>query len=513
MVRQNNVNNDNDQDDRRTVGRPRDLSYVNHPTHKYLELIRKFLSKQYKIPITDTFFAEILDSSESYLFTKIPSKIRTNNNPFISYETLLNWEFIIQNDKNIDTSGFIQFYGLTEKYIKIAKTISKHPNKYHLIDNNEKLLKNLRKAFSVGRKEFITSIELSRVLGFPESVLSKVIRSGYTRDAELMSEASLSGILYAIKRSTYEFLEENYALAAVFDYALSINHPMISFSPEYTLIEKLQYAFSDEYHLLHPTDYIRFYTFQQLSLELGLSHYWASDTVNNRHIPREGDTLMKIRFNINSKLTGMRRDSAINALNEYLSLNRYNQMNQERIANWLSSRYGDEYGDMYTNTYPITELGLLRLVDKVLNEYPSDFDSNRLKTYYDYMMHQMGMDAKTGDSICPNDYALSDVFLHHIFYWKGTSDKEHIVLVNRFTHPSINHPNKKGSLRSELSIESVKDMMILDRAKRAFNDFKPPKHWSEEAKIEYNLRLKLYRSLGYQIFLNINGYISKKNSG
>jgi hypothetical protein len=223
----------------------------------------------------------------------------------------------------------------------------------------------------------------------------------------------------------------------------------------------------------------------------------------NNHIPREGDTLIKVRYSLERKLSGKYRDFAINAFDEYLSLGRYESMNKERINNWLNSRYGEEYGEVYHQAYPSTELGLLRLVEITLDQYPSDWDKNYEDNYRKSMIFQMGMDAKTGESICLRDLPLKDVFLHHIFYWKGTSDFDHIVAVSRSTHPTIAHPGKSG-----LNIESVKDMMILDRAKRNFLEFKPPEHWSNVAKQEYNARLELYRIFGFQIFLNIKGYIT-----
>ena len=118
----------------------------------------------------------------------------------------------------------------------------------------------------------------------------------------------------------------------------------------------------------------------------------------------------------------------------------------------------------------------------------------------------MGMDAHDGASICPRDLPYSQVSLHHPLFWKGTSDKDLLVLVSNANNQRIIHPSR--SSQGKLTIEAVKDMMNLMRANDAFKDFKPPEHWSQEAKNEYNERAKLYKVLGFQMFFSIRGYIT-----
>ena len=310
---------------------------------------------------------------------------------------------------------------------------------------------------------------------------------------------------YTVKWCEYELLDIELALSYIMNYALKINHPLIKTTPEYILIEELQFLFSDEVNLKNKFQKLKFYSFQELSIKLGLSNYWVSEIIKNNHIPREGDTIMKIRYVINQKLIKKRKEDAIHALNKYLSYGRYRIMNKRRISKWLSSRYGEEYGDVYLNPYPLTQSGLLRLVDKILNEYPSDWNINYGNNYRNIIITQMGMDVIGGESICSQDISQNEFYLHHIFYWKCTSDFDQLIGTNRKNHPSISHP---GVARKK--IKSYMDMMKLIRAKENFKKFKPPEFWTDRSKKEYYERLRFYKIFRYEIFLRIRGYITER---
>ena len=77
---------------------------------------------------------------------------------------------------------------------------------------------------------------------------------------------------------------------------------------------------------------------------------------------------------------------------------------------------------------------------------------------------------------CPRDILQKDFYLHHIFYWKGTSDFDHLLGTTRSSHPSISHPKRSDKL------SSIQDMMDLARAKECFIKFRPAPYWSKQEK-------------------------------
>ena len=489
------------------VGRPPNFDYMSHITYQYIVKVKNIIEENYGETISNDVFASLIGMSATYLFSKIPSKINTNDNPYISYESLVNWGFRIKTNPEISLNAYAKFHDVTIRYMNIAKLESKYPNKYHIRTNSEILLLELRKSFSIGKEDLIGIDELSTALGFAKSVLGKLIRGEFSREVEYMIEQSFSKILYAIAKCEYENLDRDRANGVMMTYALHADYPIVHSSPEFEFITSLQYAYSDYYR--SENGGTKFFSYEELSSILDLAHIWASDLIHNERIPRESDTLIQIRYQIkeaNAFGDGVYKDLALKALTDYLSLGRWNIRNQERIANWLESRYGDEYSDYYLNPYPITTLGLLRMLEKVLDNYPSDFSKLRPETYINKMIKQMGMDAYDGASICPRDLPYSQVSLHHPLFWKGTSDKDLLVLVSNANNQRIIHPSR--SSQGKLTIAAVKDMMNLMRANDAFKDFKPPEHWSQEAKNEYNERAKLYKVLGFQMFFSIRGYIT-----
>lgn len=491
------------------VGRPPNLDYMTHITHQYLMKVKDIIEELYDENLSIEVFADILGMSATYLFTKMPTKIRTKDNPYYSYETLLNWGFRIEMNPEIDLNAYAKFIDVTSRYIQIAKLKSKHPNKYHLKTSSEALLIELRKSFSVGREDLIGIDDLSATLGFARSILGKLIRGKFLRETDYLSELSFAKILYAIARCQDDIFDRDHAFNAMMAYALEADYPIIHSSPEFEFVTSLQYALSDYYNSENE-GYFKFFSYEELSSQLPLSHVWASDMIHKERVPRESDTLIQIRVQImqtNLFGDGVYKELAYRALIDYLSLGCWDIKNKKRIANWLASRYGDEYSDLYFNPYPTTILGFQKMLEKVLDKYPSNFAKLRPENYINIMIEQMGMDAHDGTSICPRDLPLSQVFLHHPLFWKGTSDRDLLVLVSNSNNQRIVHPFR--SSQGKLTIAAVRDMMNLMRAKGAFKNFKPPKHWSEEAKNEYSERLKLFKVLGFQMFLSIQGYITK----
>lgn len=492
------------------IGRPPNLDHIlvkSHITYQYLMKLKDIIEEQYDESLSNEVFAEILGMKSSYLFTKMPSKIRTGDNPYFSYETLLNWEFRIEMNPEINLNAYTKFFDVTSRYKKIAKLKSKHPNKYHLRTTSETLLIELRKSFSVGREDLIGIDELSATLGFARSILGKLIRGKY-RTTEYLLEFDYAKILYAITRCQDDILDRDHAFNAMMAYALDADYPIIHSSPEFKFITSLQYALSDYYNSENE-GYIKFFSYEELSSLMELNHFWASDLIHNERIPRESDTLIQIRYQImqtNLFGDGIYNEQAYKALIDYLSLRRWDAKNKERTANWLATRYGDEYRDSYFNPYPTTILGLQRMLKKVLDNYPSDFSKLRRRNYVNLMIEQMGMDAHDESSICPRDLPYDQVSLHHPLFWKGTSDQDLVVLVSNANNQRIVHPSR--SSQGTLTIAAVRDMMNLMRAKDSFKNFKPPEHWSQEGKDEYNARVKLFKVLGFRMFLSIRGYIT-----
>ena len=83
------------------VGRPKETGHKYHPTYRYIEIIKILISKEFEYTLDNNEFSNIVGTKEFYLFSKIPSKIRKDTKTYLSYETLLNWEFKIQNNCNI----------------------------------------------------------------------------------------------------------------------------------------------------------------------------------------------------------------------------------------------------------------------------------------------------------------------------------------------------------------------------------------------------------------------------
>lgn len=327
----------------------------------------------------------------------------------------------------------------------------------------------LRKSFSTGSGNLISQRDLDVMLGIK-------IKHGLERSRSSTQTAylfqTISHLWYKITRLQAIGFDKTRALLAIKDIAVYYSHPLALNDPEVVFIEALKYAIADETG--------EFLTNTQLSTLIGLGSGWAGGHYSGRSTAIREDSLISILNFIDTYFTSQSSQK----------LARFAYLNYERLG-----RIGVVRSTAASVlTTQITTSGRHKL-----------WNAKRYTHYRILMVQQMGMDAITGESICPQDIAMSQLDRHHWNYRKWSILEDDLVLLKHTTHGSIRHPSKLlSSFRSWLPIlwkqTSRDDMFLLDDIKSSFENLQPPDHWSAALKSSYYQRKALYLVYGFQVF-------------
>ncbi|MFX1399469.1 MAG: hypothetical protein ACFFAS_20785 [Promethearchaeota archaeon] len=446
-----------------------------HPTWIYIESIRDVLSdiRGYRVNNKDltTFLGvgEVFVSQKRKAIKDALSGINPDKSPIIDSRTIYRLEHECEQFGGLTPQHLKQLYTATQIYERRTNQIRSITESIHL---------RLRKSFSSGTHRLISRQDLDRLVGIHLS--HKLSTEPDLSDEHIAYiHYSISKLMYKITRYNDPNFNREECLSAIFDLALIYDHPMINNLNEYVLLEALRYAIADESG--------EFLTYTQLSLRLGMDKGWASRLINEGSAISEF-TLMKITLFIENVLSNP----------ESIKLSLFALLNYERF-------------DRIKNVRSVAASRASSVINK--NSRHRQWRSLREVHYRRLMVQQMGMDAITGESICPNDVAMTEIDRHHWNYKKWSILLDDLVLTLRRNHMTISHPPKYLSgyytyFPMLWPHNSIYNMDLLRSRKENFKKLEPPDDWSAELKQTYYDRKALYLVYGFQVF----NWFSSSNS-
>lgn len=432
----------------------------------YLEKVREIYSKSQGRPINNKELADSLSVSESFVSQRRKAIVdsmrglQLEKNPILDKRTLYKIEHNVEQFWGLSPSNLTDFYKATNWYE--CTTLQERTVV-------ESFCLRLRKSFSSGVRKIISQRDLDEKLGIK-------IKQGLERDRSVSQSVylfhTISLLWYKITRLSTIGFDKTNALFTIKEIAEYYSHPLALKDPEVTFIEVLKYAIADETN--------EFLTNTKLSELIGLGKGWASGHYSGRSNALREDSLNSLSTFIDNYFS----------LQESQKLAKFAYLNYKRFERMATVR--SKAASMVT--LHITNSGKHKL-----------WVSKRHTHYRVLMKQQMGMDALTGDSICPQDIVMSQLDRHHWNYKKWSILESDLVLLNRSSHGSVVHPSKYFSnYRSWLPMmwkQVSRDRMFhFEEVKNSFENLKPPDHWSPTLKNSYNQRKNLYLAYGFKVF-------------
>lgn len=395
------------------------------PTHRTLYLIEAL---RYSIKninslgtskkVTNKKFAEVFDLNEKYI-TQRRKNIRDGVNYIIGSDLLLDSKIILSSLNDISE----------RKFDFAIRAIKSYQDFYHIPEvysqygvEEQKLMLNLRKAFTPPGNRLVPVQQIERLLELGEDTIGKGIFGKQRSLLGVAAETYLQKLLYKIWKSDYENLDKISAYSAITDYALEMGYneerlrtyyvpPDATNQQELEIIAILKAAYSkhDVFKSARnqPTKgkLISNDLLYETILGRGKGNLLRNIIDSGRSIPvRLLKHIMKV----------VKRDSLhLLAFGEYVdlykALHKYNPLFMVR------------YKQNYQYYYDVTEesfLYYLKNIQTRVDDYAPGFNSPSVrKTQINILLDQLGgRDAKTGELVRdPKTLELLKKIIRHHF--------------------------------------------------------------------------------------------------